>query len=162
MRNHSDDPREQAKRAVKNRILQALRELGVSTVVIRYTGSGDSGCIDDVDVFGPADATAGESGQSMHNLAESVAQKTILAERHYSTFDHETGQWKDEVKLSECSLKSALEDLCYHLLGEHFPGWELNEGSDGTLELDVSTGEISLEHNENIMTQNTEYVRGVL
>ena len=159
MMNQSYEAREQANRAVKHRILQALRELGACNVVIRYTGSGDSGCIDEVEVFGPANR---ESDQSVQNLEEQVAQKTILAESRYGTFDHETGRWKDETKLSECSLKSALEDLCYHLLSVHFPGWEINDGSDGVFEMDVETGTISLEHNQNILSQETHFHQEVL
>ena len=152
--------RERANRDTKQRILLALREMQAQTVIIRYTGSGDSGCVDDIEVFGKGQED--REGDATRSMTDEVAQKSIQAETRRSTFDHEKGAWREECRMEECSLKDALEDLCYHLLSLHFPGWEINEGSDGMLELNVDTGELSWEHNENITTQETHMLREVL
>lgn len=139
-------------------LLAALRALGATDVTIRYSGSGDSGCVDDVEVIRKLDGDPQEN----ENLSELARQARVLVQERWSRFDHETRQWVNGHDLVEKDLHAALKDYCYDLLGRNFGGWEINEGSDGELHLEVATGEVLVEHNTNIMTQDTEYVREAL
>lgn len=43
-----------------------------------------------------------------------------------------------------------LETLAYELLSEKYGGWEINEGSCGTITIDFATNKVRIEHNERV------------
>lgn len=51
------------------------------------------------------------------------------------------------------TLATLLMDL---YVNNHFGGWEINEGADGVITLNVETGAVEVEHRRNVMTQETE------
>lgn len=53
------------------------------------------------------------------------------------------------------SIVNQIEALAYHLLEAHESGWEINEGSEGELTLNVKTGEIQINHNNNLSEIDT-------
>lgn len=53
-------------------------------------------------------------------------------------------------------LGTAVQDLFYDLLEEHYAGWEINEGSFGRFEWDVKQDTINLVHNARIESCETE------
>ena len=54
------------------------------------------------------------------------------------------------------SSASAVQDLFYDLLEEHYAGWEINEGSFGQFVWDVKADSINLVHNMRIEETETE------
>lgn len=87
----------------------ALKEAGVSEVLIDYSGNGDSG-----NGFHP-------------KLTDSEG---------------------NEVPSND-ELGGIAEELAYTVLQEFSPGWEIDEGSDGKITLDVNTGELQMDHHVN-------------
>jgi hypothetical protein len=53
-------------------------------------------------------------------------------------------------------LATAVQDLFYNLLEEHYGGWEISGGSFGQFVLDVTTDSIKLEHNICVEEVETE------
>ncbi len=48
-----------------------------------------------------------------------------------------------------------LKDAAYTILEEQYGGWEIDSGSDGTINLDVQSGKISIEHAQHFIS--TDY-----
>ncbi len=130
----------------KAQIYAKLARLGITTVLISYDGCGDSGCIESLEAYDP-------NG------------KTIQLPKREVTIDFEESQW-DAATASfirvgvkrKLPIAKAVESWCYDLIEQHFAGWELNEGSQGTIELDVAKNVATLEHDENVMTTTTHTV----
>lgn len=108
----------------RQNILNALKKNGVKSVEVQYSGSGDSGQIDDV---------------------SDVPDDQI--EMHDSSSRFSEGEWRESVTLEKRPLREAVEWLCYEVLEREHPGWEINEGSNGTLQFDVKEAKIHLTHN---------------
>ncbi|MGB6231140.1 MAG: DUF6878 family protein [Litorimonas sp.] len=53
------------------------------------------------------------------------------------------------------TVSGFLHDVVLDLLGRSHGGWEINEGSQGDLTIDIATGEMHLEHGMNITTTET-------
>jgi hypothetical protein len=51
-------------------------------------------------------------------------------------------------------LTNQLENWAYEVLESHHPGWEINEGSEGDITIDVVAGKAVLSHGENIIQQH--------
>ncbi|HSE44250.1 MAG TPA: hypothetical protein VLA89_02865 [Gemmatimonadales bacterium] len=64
---------------------------------------------------------------------------------------------KDGLAISD-DLTREIEDVAYDLLSDQFGGWEINEGSDGNIELDVANRKATITHSENVVTQHTQTV----
>lgn len=129
-------------KTIKEIVLEALRKIEAKDVVVVYSGSGDSGMVEDVNI--PV-----EPGSNIN-----VDKIKVTIPRTSSTF--KDGAWVRTVENREVSLPDALREYCYDLLEEYHPGWEINEGSDGTLEIDPHKGEIYWKHATNIVTQEIE------
>ncbi|HQR19549.1 MAG TPA: hypothetical protein PKV98_01695 [Burkholderiaceae bacterium] len=115
----------------KAAVLAALRALNVSTIRVTYSGSGDSGQLDQVDVEPP--------------LPENPAP-VEMKEREYVKFDEVARCWETAEKLVERPLEDAVESLCWDAIEAHCSGFENNDGGDGTWVLDVATGKYTLDH----------------
>lgn len=116
----------------KQTILTALTGLHAHKVEVSYNGSGDSGQVEDVTVTDEADTP----------LPIDQVNVTIPKSRHV---------WKGEgfecVTESETvSLGEALKDFVYEWLEVNQPGWELNEGSTGTLTIDLAEQQWRFNH----------------
>ena len=46
------------------------------------------------------------------------------------------------------SIAEAIERLWWEELTDRFGGWEINEGGEGVLELDVASGEVGVWHTQ--------------
>ena len=51
-------------------------------------------------------------------------------------------------------LFRAVEGAAYDLLEKEWGGWEINEGSSGTITINVKERTTELKHGENVVTQN--------
>ncbi len=96
--------------------LIAMRGEGVVAVSISYSGSGDSGEIDSVEIRSP-------------DLV---------------------------MTLPEGPRRERIEGLAYACLHRAFAGWETNDGSTGSISIDVASGELSIDHDWNVMRQEND------
>jgi hypothetical protein len=128
--------------SLKERILKHLKKIKAGSVTIIYEGSGDSGSVEEVRVFD-------KEGKQLE-LSEDPA---ILVELRHTRFSN--GNWENVTEEKEVDLEDALEELAYDALAGHHPGWEINEGSYGELNINVKDGTATLQHNTII--QETEY-----
>lgn len=49
-------------------------------------------------------------------------------------------------------LSDMVEEFAYEALSTYFGGWELNDGSTGSLIISVPDKEVTIHHNQNVMT----------
>lgn len=108
---------------MREKLLAKLRELGVTQVDIEYSGYGDSGQVEDV--------------------------VTTPAVDLVQNFDEHPHPWNGQVMTR--SLKQALEDWAWELAYSNFPGFENNEGGQGTINWDIAADKVTLDHGWNIM-----------
>ena len=95
------------------RFKKKLKELKVKSFSVEYSGSGDSGEIDEVS-YEPKKLNA-----SIDMGTRTRWNNTTLEQE--KTTDHK-------------SLKDYIEDFCYELLEDNHGGWEINEGQSGNIE----------------------------
>jgi hypothetical protein len=139
--------------ANKNVVIAKLKELCINKVSVKYSGSGDSG-----DFNRPF---VGESDDTTEYMSEAEYEETVLAKAQVtilhraSVFDNEAGSWVHVERPQECSLATAIKDMTYFLLEKEHPGWEINEGSDGTFVIDVDTEKIHLTHTDYFTSSET-------
>jgi hypothetical protein len=124
--------------ANKKALFDALAAAGITSVLVRFDGCGDSGQIEDID------AVAGD-------LPRDFPPGTIAISRAY---------WgTTEPEHSECNVRDAVETLAYALLEETHGGWENNEGAYGEFTFGVAQRTITLDYNERIETSEfTQHV----
>lgn len=115
----------------KAAVLEKLRALNVTSLEVRYSGSGDSGQLDEV-TFAP------EQPATMPTVS--------VKERDYVRYDEAARCWETAEKLVERPLEDAVESLCWDAIEAHCSGFENNDGGDGTWVLDVATGKYTLDH----------------
>ena len=119
----------------KNNILAALRTAGVKECTCEYSGSGDSGNLDDPD-FG----------------AGVVVEDVKIEQTDVTTGYNVSGGAALRVQEPRSmGLREAIVNLCYSKLEESRDGWENNEGAQGSFVIDVEAGTIEWHHETNIM-----------
>jgi hypothetical protein len=129
----TNEPRVEPRR--QDPIYQALSALGVHKLHVTYSGAGDSGCIDEIEA-------SNKKGETIPLPATPVSIGLIHAE-----WDAATGTYSTSVRsVEEIPLKDAVEQWCYDLLEEHYPGWEINEGSSGTIIIDPAARQGHIDH----------------
>ena len=109
--------------AAKAELIPILAAHGITTVVIAYDGYGDEGQIDTITAM---DADGAEA-----------AMPLVACQRFDSRFG-------GGVTASNAFLPEALDALGYEVLAACFGGWENNEGSLGSLTIDVAAGTIAV------------------
>ncbi|MGB0083989.1 MAG: DUF6878 family protein [Rhodomicrobiaceae bacterium] len=116
-------------------IYRTLRELGVHELRVRYSGSGDSGSINEVEA-------RNKQGQPVELLSTPVPYTFI-----HTSYNFQTGNYDTEVtETKELPLSEAVEQWCYDLLEEHYPGWENDDGADGVIVIDPEKQEGRIDH----------------
>ena len=117
--------------ANKAAILTVLGAAGITSVLVTFDGSGDTGQIEGVAAF-IGDAAAGLP-------AADVEISSPL--------------WDGSgVETRTMPLAEAIEQLAYDLLEDTHDGWEINEGAYGEFTFVVAEGVIRLDYNERIET----------
>ncbi len=113
--------------ANKEALFPALAAAGITSVLVHFDGSGDSGQIEEIDVVAgdkPVDFPSG----------------SIAISRAY---------WgATEPEHIECNARDAVETLAYALLEETHGGWENNEGAYGEFTFNIAERTITLDYNE--------------
>jgi hypothetical protein len=62
------------------------------------------------------------------------------------TYEITYNGYGDSGALEDNNLPASFEDIAYELIDLYFSGWENNEGSDGTIYLDLENKKFSIEH----------------
>ena len=94
------------------RFKKKLKELKVKSFSVEYSGSGDSGEINDIS-YEPS------------NLNASIDVGT------WKRWNTKT--WEQEETTDHKTLNEYIEDFCYDLLADNHGGWEINEGQNGNI-----------------------------
>lgn len=116
----------------KDALMPVLRSHGIRYAVINYNGYGDSGQIDNVTVYGPEREEAPEDA---YDEAGAIAMPDVVV-----TLPEKTGQ----------KLSDFLHDFGWRLAYDTNPGFEINEGGQGIIVIDVEAGTINIEHGTNV------------
>ena len=115
----------------KTALFDALAQAGITSVLVTFDGSGDSGQIEAIDVT--------RNGAPAKLPAADVEIATPVWD----------GSGLDRRTLP---LADAIETLAYALLEDTHGGWENNEGAYGEFTFEVAERSIQLDYNERIET----------
>ena len=122
----------------KKTLFDALEAAGITSVLVYFDGSGDSGQVEEIDA---------RSGDAPRDFPAG----TVVISRAF---------WgESEVRQEECSVRDAVEALVYAFLAETHGGWENNEGAYGDFTFTVADRSIILDYNERIET--SEYTQHI-
>ena len=71
----------------------------------------------------------------------------------------DSGWVNDEVRGPKGSLRlnKQLEYICYDLLELYYGGWEINEGSNGSIDFNFEDQTVELNHNQNVEENMDEH-----
>jgi len=75
----------------------------------------------------------------------------------------DSGQLHDNIELSSgqsMDIPSFIEEWCYDMLGHHFGGWEINEGSQGSFYFHSPKKSVTLDFEQNIEDDMSDGVVG--
>lgn len=122
-------------RTPKAQLYANLARHGIARVVIEYDGCDDSGCISDITLFGADDR------------AMPIPDSQVKYTTESRVYSEKTKRYEPRRKSCTGPLRDAIKTWCYDLLELHFPGWEINDGSEGTIELNVPMMTGSWAHN---------------
>lgn len=117
--------------ANKASLFAALRDAGITTVVVTFDGYGDSGQIENTE------ARNGDDPAEIPAIPVEIARLDFHA--------------TEPERLTE-PLGEAIETLAYAFLEQTHGGWENNEGAFGEFVFDVAGETITLDYNERIET----------
>ncbi|MFT8952919.1 MAG: DUF6878 family protein [Gluconobacter sp.] len=108
-------------------VMAALKACGITKVVIRYDGYGDSGGVE---------ACTVEGGQGQESLTVPVQTKLV--------------DWSSaETTNHTAPLSEVMETLAMQYVAVEHSGWENNEGGSGEVTFDPVTDTITVSHTEN-------------
>lgn len=123
-------------------LLETLTRLGISQVCITYEGGGDSGDVENVSVEPDA-------------LSPLLDTETVVVwQRSFVQGRYEQMYALDAAKPH--SLADALKYFALDWLELGYSGWEINEGAQGTVTIDVAERRCVLEHRQ-FYTESTLY-----
>ncbi len=122
------------------KVLSVCRASNYARIVVTFDGCGDSGHIEDMDF------QFNDSMPPKHPATLSIGDFDVQ-----EGFEHREGRWQPIVKRKELTLADALETVTYDILDANIPGWEINEGTSGTITYDIDTGAIRCEFNERLV-----------
>lgn len=114
-------------------LLEELRKAGAATAVISYSGYGDSGNANEIQIL---DA----GGQKI-----SGDQVVSIMREDGRYVD---GQWQSTHALTDMSLHDALDVFGDRAVGHYHAGYENNEGGAGEITFDCMAGTVCLAHRD--------------
>lgn len=134
---------------------KAFHALGAVSINLEYDGSGDSGDMYSADVmYTPtAEKCLTEYTEEEREAIAEGKPKRMSLNKFCKKFEAELKQHLQNENTTADVIESEILDDTFDLLPG---GWEINDGSFGTIVIDGASGEISVEHNERIMEYNTE------
>jgi hypothetical protein len=141
----------EAVRANRQPLLTALAALGITELVVRYEGGGDSGDVCELDVF-PVELA---NTQILETLkTQQLAYQCLAGE--YRKTDAQEAEYHYFLEEQQLSVHDALRDFTLTWVDAHHGGWENNDGGSGTVTISVTEGIFRLEHIE-YYTESTGY-----
>jgi hypothetical protein len=123
------------KKQMSKRIHDYLKNKGATRAVVEYSGSGDSGCIDHTAVYTGEDLI--ETGDWEDFPSEGIGARA---------WNDETYKWEEtplDPEKNWLDFNVVFQEFCYTLLPG---GWEINDGSSGTITLDIVENKTTLDH----------------
>lgn len=126
-------------------IMAALKTAGIEAATLSYSGRDDDGQVNELAIT-PDNESA-------------LLTPVVVMERntHYSVSED---KWECSDELKEMRLEDALHDLACCILEERRPGWDIKEGSEGKLTINVAEGGYELDHTSYFAEHETETLCG--
>ena len=118
-------------------VLAALLDAGIVRISIEFAGSGDSGWVEDIIFYEIEDSDLYQKNYLMDSVG---LEEVDITERLDIEID----------------VVNYIEDLAYGSLNSCHPGWEINDGSYGTLWIDVTKGVLHADYNYRVMESVAE------
>lgn len=123
----------------KKIICEIMNSLGIDSINLEFDGSGDSGQVESVTV----------SPEHLQDAFEEIKTKGSRVNHYWSE-----NTWHADLVEHECSASDLAMDVAYEILENKYGGWEINEGSFGTIIINAD-GSGRIEYNQRVET--TEY-----
>ena len=108
---------------IKRRLLKELGRSRIVSVTIAYDGEGDSGQIEDISAYNAA------------------GKLTKLDRRVRLSASHS----------EPIALYQAIDEFAWELLAVYHGAYYDNEGGYGTIEIDVASGRVHIDHNDRVI-----------
>jgi hypothetical protein len=121
----------------KQFVLDFMSKHNVKEVVLQFDGCGDSGQIEDIEY----------NGETSTNL-DLHEEKVLMISSDQKYVD---GKWVVNTEPVEATADILFEEYAYLALEARHSGWEINEGSFGTIRIRAD-GSGGIEYNERIET----------
>lgn len=121
--------------AKKAAILDAARALGIAHIDVSYSGDGDEGQIQDITAWRAA------QGQALALAVDITAGAPLVFEG-----------------TCHANLHTLIDDFAWDVLAVHHNGFEINDGGEGTISIDVCAGTASLERSDRCIALETTTV----
>ena len=118
---HRQEQTKEARERLKE-VCSVLEPLGITMIEVEYDGCGDSGAVEQITFY-----------------RKDKEYKGDLPEEKFESLFGGRGQGSSKVDLQEI-----LDEVTCCLLPA---GWEINDGSFGTLKINVNEKSVNLEHN---------------
>ena len=86
------------------------------------------------------------------NGIKEIKEQFNLTGKLVVTYDGSNDEgYVNEIELGKEAARNAIETWVYGELASRFGGWEINEGSQGTISIDFDTGKVQFSHSENVI-----------
>jgi hypothetical protein len=132
----------------KIELFKKMNEYKVNKIKVTFDGCGDSGGIEDIVCDNTELVSTGIEQETDHAGWSFLNTKATVVHRSHFWRD---GGFQMQVNVDpEGNVRSLIEEMTYHILEAHMPGWEINSGSFGTLEFLRGEEKVTLEFNERI------------
>ena len=126
-----------------------LNSLEFDEVEVGYSGSGDSGAIEDIDFFNKDKKTlfTKYGGYAHEPQSVTIPKDSPLSE-----------ELKKDVHKNAviCKLIGYLEDITYDMLEERHGGWEINDGQEGTFTFTFENNSMKINHDYTVFTYDSQ------
>lgn len=128
----------------KDLLMTLLKVMGGNRVVVRFSGGGDSGSIEDVELLDHQDRPI------------PLGKAEFEWELQSSTHDPMTGEWIAKSEVKPYPVEKILTDVCEAALDKASLDWYNNDGGQGSLEIYLATDPPEITLNIGINTMTTE------
>lgn len=118
-------------RGHRDRLVAKLGELGIESVVVGFSGGGDSGAINDICAM----PTPNDQTSSWKHADTALRQHSMVWAKSWSSF--ENGSWVRHRQDQEMTLYEVLEKVAYQALDESGLDWYNNDGGQGEFTMTI-------------------------
>lgn len=120
-----------------NKLFAACAHLKIKKIEVIFDGAGDSGQIEKTTFYN-------EKSEEVHPVVD-LGECVVVVGRTFVG-----SGWEDITKTTKLTLEEAAEQIAYDILAGKHAGWEINEGSYGTIHFDIDERKVRCEFNERI------------